>query len=186
MLRDSESETSMRTEAVDRVRLVFTLFDADGNGVIEADDFELMAGRVLAAVPQASDAKRSAALSGFRTFWRTLADELDTNRDGVIDFEEFRAVVLAPERFDAALGEFAETLTALADPDDDGLIERPVFVAVMTAIGFAPPNIHSLADGLEPTDTDQVAVPAWAEAIKEYYRPDVAGIVDRLVGAPTG
>ena len=34
----------MRTEAVNRVRLVFTLFDADGNGAIDADDFTLIDG----------------------------------------------------------------------------------------------------------------------------------------------
>ncbi|MFD3611116.1 EF-hand domain-containing protein [Streptomyces atroolivaceus] len=176
----------MRTEAVDRVRLVFTLFDADGNGFIDADDFELMANRVIAAVPEAAKARQSAALSGFRAFWGALAEELDTNRDGKVDFEEFQAVVLAPERFDEAIGEFAEALTALADPDEDGLIARPVFAGVMSAIGFALPNIHALFDSLEPTATDQVAVPAWAEAIKEYYRPDLAGIVgDRLVSNPT-
>lgn len=177
----------MRTEAVDRVRLVFTLFDADGNGVLEPDDFELMAGRVVEAVPETTAAKQSAMLSGFRAFWGALAQELDTNRDGRIDFEEFRAVVLAPERFDEAIGEFANALTALADPDGDGLVQRPQFVGVMTAIGFALPNIHSLFDALEPTASDQVAVPVWAEAIREYYRPDLAGIAgDRLVGDPTG
>lgn len=177
----------MRTEAVDRVRLVFTLFDADGNGFIEAEDFELMAGRVVEAVPEANEAKRDAMLAAFRTFWSTLARELDTNRDGRIDFEEFKAVVLAPERFDAAIGEFAQGLTLLADPDGDGLIDRPTFARAMTAIGFALPNIHSLFDALEPTAADQVAVSAWNEAIKDYYRPDLAGIVgDRLVASPTG
>ncbi|MED7951046.1 MULTISPECIES: EF-hand domain-containing protein [unclassified Streptomyces] len=177
----------MRAEAVDRVRCVFTLFDADGNGFIEADDFELMAGRVIEAVPGAADAKHGAMLSAFRAFWGSLETELDANRDGRIDFEEFKAVVLAPERFDEAIGEFSEALSTLADPDGDGLIERPVFVGVMTAIGFALPNIHSLFDGLEPTSTDQVAVSDWAESIRDYYRPDLAGILgDRLVGTPTG
>ncbi|NEB72113.1 calcium-binding protein, partial [Streptomyces fulvissimus] len=41
----------MRIEATHRVQLVFSLLDADGNGVLEARDFELMAGRVVAAAP---------------------------------------------------------------------------------------------------------------------------------------
>ncbi|MFF2525050.1 EF-hand domain-containing protein [Streptomyces liangshanensis] len=176
----------MRTEAVDRVRTVFALFDADGNGVIEADDFELMADRVLDVTPGAPDARRSAALSGFRAFWAALAGELDAHGDGRIDFEEFKAVVLAPERFDAAITEFAEALTEVADPDGDGLIGRADFVAVLTAIGFAAPNVESLFEGLEPTASDQVTTSAWAEAIRDYYRPDLAGIVgDRLVPALT-
>ncbi|MFD8008809.1 hypothetical protein ACFV5C_00695, partial [Streptomyces sp. NPDC059762] len=39
----------MRTEAAQRVELVFSLFDANGNGVIDSGDFDLMTGRVLEA-----------------------------------------------------------------------------------------------------------------------------------------
>jgi Ca2+-binding EF-hand superfamily protein len=176
----------MRTEAIQRVRLVFTLFDADGNGVLEADDFDLMAKRVVAAVPEADAARRDAMVTAFRTFWKTLADELDTNRDNKVDFEEFKAVVLAPERFSAAVGQFAEALTAVSDPDGDGMVERPTFMAVMTAIGFSQPNIRSLFDALEPAGTEQASVSAWADAIREYYDPEAAGIADHLVTQPTG
>ncbi|NEC66845.1 hypothetical protein [Streptomyces sp. SID9727] len=57
-------------------------------------------------------------------------------------------------------------------------------MTVMKAIGFAQPNIHALFDALEPLDTEHVAVPAWNEAIKEYYNPDAAGVADHLVGQP--
>ncbi|NED13879.1 EF-hand domain-containing protein [Streptomyces sp. SID9124] len=176
----------MRAEAVERVRLVFTLFDADGNGAIEAEDFELMARRVVAAVPEADAGKRSAMVAAFRTFWETLAENLDANGDGKIDSEEFRAIVLAPERFGPALAEFAGALTGVADPDGDGLVERETFMAVMAAIGFAQPNARALFDALEPVGTEQVAVPAWSDAIKEYYNPDATGVSDHLVGQPVG
>ncbi|NEC68884.1 EF-hand domain-containing protein [Streptomyces sp. SID9727] len=174
----------MREEAIARAQLVFKLFDADENGVLEADDFELMAKRVVAAAPGADAGRRSAMVAAFRNYWATLAEELDSNRDGRVDYAEFQSVVLAPERFSEAVGEFADALTAVADPDGDGLVERSEFAAVMTAIGFDEPNIHALFDSLEPTGTEQAAVPAWTEAIKEYYRPDAAGIADHLVTAP--
>nr|BFD87331.1 EF-hand domain-containing protein [Streptomyces sp. Xyl84] len=175
----------MQAEAVDRVRLVFTLFDADGNGAIESDDFELMAGRVVAAVPEADAAKRTALVEALRRFWTTLVTELDADGDGNISFEEFQAIVLSPERFAGAVDEFAEALTAVTDLDGDGLVERPTFAAVMQAIGFALPNINALFDALEPVGADQASVPAWADAIREYYHPDAAGTAgDLLVGTP--
>ncbi|MGI5493489.1 hypothetical protein [Microtetraspora malaysiensis] len=45
----------MRQAALDRAKLIFTLLDADGTGSLEAEDFELMATRVVAASPNSGD-----------------------------------------------------------------------------------------------------------------------------------
>lgn len=176
----------MRTEALDRVTLVFTLFDADGDGFIGPDDFELMGSRVLQAAPEADDAAKAALSAAFRRYWTTLAAELDADHDGRISLEEFRACVLAPERFADTIDDFAVSLAAMGDPDGDGLIERPLFVALMLAIGFELPNIHALFDAFEPDDADRVTVPVWVTAIKDYYAPDKAGTSgDYLVAIPS-
>ncbi|MFX4293544.1 EF-hand domain-containing protein [Streptomyces bohaiensis] len=176
----------MRAEATQRVALVFSLLDANGNGVLDAGDFDLMSDRVVAAASTSSDGAKDAMRTAFRQYWTTLADELDTDGDQVISFDEYTACVLAPERFDATVTAFAEALAALGDPDGDGLIERPLFVDLMTAIGFRPANIHALFDAFGPTAEDRVAVPTWAEAIKDYYAPDKAGTTgDLLVPSAT-
>ncbi|MEU0565448.1 calcium-binding protein [Nonomuraea sp. NPDC005983] len=175
----------MQQAAIDRVKLIFTLLDADGTGYLDSDAFELMAARVVAASPDSSDAAKSAILAAFRGYWATLAAELDANRDGRITFEEYAACVLSPERFDGAVTEFAEALAALGDPDGDGLIKRRVFMALMTAIGFEPANIHALFDAFGPSDDDQITVSIWAAGIKDYYSPEKTGIPgDHLVGEP--
>ena len=120
--------------------------------------------------------------AAFRRYWTTLAAELDANRDGRITFEEYTACVLSPERFDATLTDFAEALAALGDPNGDGLIERGLFVALMTAIGFERANIDALFDAFQPSDDDQIEVSVWAAGIKDYYGPEKAGIPgDHLV-----
>jgi Ca2+-binding EF-hand superfamily protein len=172
----------MRAEATQRVALVFSLLDADGNGVLEADDFTLMSDRVVAAAPLSGQRARDAMRAAFERYWTTLLTELDADGDGEISFEEYAACVLSPERFDATITEFAEALAALGDPDGDGLIERPLFMALMTAIGFDGPNIDALFDAFGPTKDDRVQVPTWVEGIKDYYAPDKAGIPgDHLV-----
>ncbi|NJP64732.1 EF-hand domain-containing protein [Streptomyces spiramenti] len=164
----------MRAEATQRVALVFSLLDANGNGVLEAGDFTLMGDRVVAAASASSDGAKDAMRAAFEQYWATLADELDTNGDQLISFEEYSACVLSPERFDATVTAFAEALATLGDPDGDGYIERPLFVDLMTAIGFRPANVHALFNAFEPTPEDRVAVPTWAEGIKDYYAPDKA------------
>jgi Ca2+-binding EF-hand superfamily protein len=174
----------MRQEALDRVELIFTLFDVDGNGYLESDDFELMAERVLQAASESDDAAKNAILAAFRRYWTTLVTELDANHDGRISFDEYTACVLSPERFEDTIADFAESLSVLGDPDGDGLIDRPLFVALMTAIGFARPNIDVLFDAYRPTADDQVMVSTWAESIKEYYSPEKANTSgNHLVGS---
>ncbi|MFE3825760.1 EF-hand domain-containing protein [Streptomyces sp. NPDC059092] len=167
----------MRTvEATHRVHLVFSLFDADGNGFLEAGDFALMGSRVVGAVPTAPDARKRALLDAFHRYWTTLVTELDADGDGRVGQEEFTACVLTPERFEETIDAFAEAFAGLGSLEDDGLVTRPVFVGLMRGVGFQRPNIHALFDALEPTDDDRVAVDAWAEAIRDFYRPEKAGI----------
>ncbi|WP_367129221.1 EF-hand domain-containing protein [Saccharothrix sp. HUAS TT1] len=168
--------------ALSRVDLVFTLFDANGSGEIEANDFEVMARRVVEAAPQSDAAAKEAMTAAFRHYWTTLAEELDDDRDGRVNRGEFEDVVLSPERFDATIDEFARSLARLGDPDGDGLIERHVFTALMIAIGFEQQNIDTLFDALGPDRGDRIAVSDWVSSIREFYRPDAAGIPgDHLV-----
>ncbi|WP_156757162.1 EF-hand domain-containing protein [Actinokineospora pegani] len=175
----------MRSEALKRARLIFTLLDSNNNGHIESDDFELTAERVVAAVPRASEAAKKAMTTAYRKHWALLAAELDADRDGRVSLEEYSACVLSPERFDDTLTDFAEALATLGDPDGDGLIDRPDFVALMTAVGFGFDNINTVFDAFEPTEADQIRVLTWVAGIKDYYSPDKAGIVgDHLIPAP--
>ncbi|ASO20758.1 Ca2+-binding EF-hand superfamily protein [Actinoalloteichus hoggarensis] len=171
----------MQPEVLHRVTLIFNLLDADGSGSLAPDDFELMSARVSAAATGSGDAAKSAAHAAFRRFWTTLAAELDADGDGVVSFEEFSACVLSPERFDETIADFADSLATLGDPDGDGLIERPLFLALMTAIGFDPAGINALFDAFEPTEADEISVASWTQAIKDYYAPDKAGITADLL-----
>lgn len=174
----------MRTEAAKRVELVFSLFDANGNGVIDSGDFDLMTGRVLEVATASDDDARAALRTSFRNWWTTLATELDANGDGVITVDEFRPFVLDPKRFGPTIAEFAEALSALGDPDGDGLIERPLFVSLMTAIGFEEANIHALFDAFAPDADDRITVSTWSSGIVDYYAPDLAGIPGDELVAP--
>lgn len=177
----------MRTEATRRVALVFSLLDANGNGVLDADDFSIMGDRVVAAAPEAPLQSAARMRAAFGRYWTTLLTELDANGDGEISFEEYRGCVLSPERFEATIAEFAEALAALGDPDGDGLIERPAFVALMTAIGFRRSNIDALFNAFAPTLDDRITVTTWVEGIKDYYAPDKAGIPgDHLIADSAG
>ncbi|MBQ0964089.1 MULTISPECIES: EF-hand domain-containing protein [Streptomyces] len=175
------------SEATDRVQLVFSLFDADGNGFLEQADFDLMSDRVVAAVPAADDAVKERLRASFGRYWDTLLTELDANGDGRISPEEFTSVVLNPQRFDSAVDEFAEALAAMGDPEGDGRVARPEFVALMLAIGFERRNVETLFDAFGPDEDDRIRVATWADGIRDYYRPEKSGIPgDHLTAGLSG
>ncbi|MET7644318.1 EF-hand domain-containing protein [Streptomyces sp. NPDC005426] len=175
----------MRSEAVKRVKLVFTLFDADGNGVLESDDFDLMSSRVAAAVPGADEARKQAMRAGFTRYWNALAGGLDADHDGRITYAEYEACVLSPERFDEAVDAFAAGFARLGDLDGSGAVTRPVFIGMLRGVGFDLPNIHALFDAFEPDDADRIGVDVWEAEIKNFYAPDKGGIpADLLAASP--
>ncbi|MET9535530.1 EF-hand domain-containing protein [Streptomyces sp. NPDC006649] len=173
----------MRIEAVNRVKLVFTLFDADGSGVLESDDFNLMSSRVATALPGADTARKQAMRAAFTRYWTTLAGELDTNHDGRITYDEYQACVLSPERFSGAIDEFAAGFARFGDVDGSGTVTRQVFTGMMRGVGFDLPNIHALFDAFEPDDADRVRVDVWEAEIKNFYAPDKGGIPADLLAA---
>ncbi|MYW93502.1 calcium-binding protein [Amycolatopsis rubida] len=177
----------MDVTAEDRIKTIFSLFDVDRNGYLEEQDFTTMAASVVRAARGSGDAAKRALEEAFGRYWATLERELDANRDGRVSYEEFSACVLSPERFGDTVTDFAESLSALGDPDGDGKIERPVFIDLMTAIGFDRPNIEALFDAFAPDGDDRIRVEVWAEGIKDYYSPGKTGIAgDRLVANAAG
>jgi Ca2+-binding EF-hand superfamily protein len=174
----------MSATANDRVKLIFTLFDVDRNGYLQEDDFSTMADRVVRAAEGSGNTAKQSMKAAFDQYWTTLQRELDENQDMRISFEEYADCVLSPELFEGTVRQFAESLATLGDPDGDGMIERPLFVALMRAIGFDRTSIDTLFDALEPTADDRIRVDAWRAAIDDYYRPEKVGIAgDHLVTA---
>lgn len=176
----------MGTEATDRVGLIFTLLDANGTGQLDANDFELMASRVVKAAPRSDAKAKDAMVAAFRGYWKALAAELDSDSSGRVSREEFQTSVLDPERFERPIDDFARALARLGDPDGNGVVERRVFNALMSAIGFERENIDSLFDALEPDKQDRIAVSTWADGIKDFYQPDASGIPGDLLLSSAG
>ncbi|UED88151.1 EF-hand domain-containing protein [Streptomyces profundus] len=175
----------MRDEVLNRVRVLFSVLDADGNGVLEQADFALMGSRVDAAAWRSTPAEREVVRVEFRNWWEALAAALDTDGDGRIDFDEYSGVVLSPERFADTVAAFARALAPLGDPEGRGTIARDVFLALMTAIGFAPDRVDAVFDALGPSADDRIEVTAWEGAVRDFFTPDKVGIAgDHLADPP--
>ncbi|MFI0816061.1 EF-hand domain-containing protein [Streptomyces sp. NPDC021098] len=152
------------------------MLDANGDGVIAEDDFELMGGRVLAAVgEERTAAKGKEYADALTTYWRALRETADADGDGRIDRGEFRqALHQVSDQFDLLVGPLYRAGFQLADRDDDGLVGRADFVAVISAIGVPEAEAGAAFDRLteQGGQGGQLAEDQLMTAATQYYRDE--------------
>ncbi|WP_431775117.1 EF-hand domain-containing protein [Streptomyces cucumeris] len=151
---------------------LFSLLDANGDGVIAEDDFTLMAGRVRASFSEERAAKGETYADEMMNYWRALRDTADADGDGRIDRDEFRqALHRVSDRFDTLIGPLYQAGFHLADRDDDGRVGREDFIAVLVAIGVPEHEAGATFDRLAERD-GELTKDQLMTAATLYYRDE--------------
>ncbi|WP_155370980.1 EF-hand domain-containing protein [Catellatospora vulcania] len=169
----------MDTNISDRIRLRFNLFDADGNGVLEEEDFIALADRIIQAVGAAeTDPKADALRAAHAQYWQSL--QL-TNAADRIDLAAYAATVSAAGWFDRNGLPYAQSLADICDRDDDGQISLTEFQPVMEAAGFAPDKVRQLFASFDRDGNGSVDRDEWIAGIEEFYNPSVSDTVTAVL-----
>lgn len=126
----------------------FYLLDVDGNGVLEAADFERVIESLAEHREWGQDDPRYLRLATTnREFWRALFDFCDMNEDGQVTMEEwfdFHANAVYYERrighempgVERTLGSMASFFYELLDGDGDGVVTMDNYVDFCIAHGL--------------------------------------------------
>ncbi|MEV0618764.1 hypothetical protein AB0I81_35965 [Nonomuraea sp. NPDC050404] len=161
------------TSRLARLRTRFSLLDINADGHLRAENFDLLAERVLDALIVKRDSARAIALRrGCRIYWQGLAAMAGGGDDDVVSFKKYAAVIPNNAHFDRYGRAYASALTSLADVNDDGQVERVDFLACMEAIGFAIPQIERTY--AELSHDGAVTTEDWKTAIRDFYLSDTA------------
>lgn len=151
---------------------LFSLLDANGDGVIAEDDFALMAGRVVAAFGEDRAVKGEKYTGEMMNYWRALRETADADADGRIDRGEFRqALRQVSDHFDTLIGPLYRAGFHLADGDGDGLVGKEDFVAVIGAIGVPAAEAATAFDRLTG-QSEQLTEDQLMSAATHYYRSE--------------
>jgi hypothetical protein len=172
-----------------RLRTRFSLLDADGDGRLQVEDFGLLAQRVIDALaasparfprpdPHLISAKATDLLQGCQIYWQGLVT-MTGSRDGVVTFEEYAAAIPDDAHFDHYGQPYVRALASLADWNEDGQVERADFLACMTAIGFAEPDVERIY--AELSFDGAIATEAWKTAIRDFYLSATADTPGQLL-----
>jgi Ca2+-binding EF-hand superfamily protein len=157
---------------LDRIKAAFDALDTNSNGYLEADDFEMLAYRIIRSLNVPDDSPKAGELrASCRGYWQGLVGVLDRNGDGRLSHQEY-ARFHEPDAYEDGVRPYADALTAICDRDDDGFVQHDDFVRGMRAVGFPVDNIEALFQAFDPHGTGQVSTTEWRTAIEEYFLAD--------------
>ncbi|MEV0457935.1 EF-hand domain-containing protein [Catellatospora methionotrophica] len=169
----------MDMDISDRIRLRFNLLDADGNGVLEAEDFAAVADRIiLAAGADASGPKAAALRAAHDGYWQSLRSASPAER---IDLPAYAAIVAADGWFPQYGQQYAQSLADICDRDGDGQISFTEFQPVMVAVGFAADKVQRLFSSFDQDGSGSIDRAEWVAGIAEFYDPTVTGSVTEVL-----
>jgi Ca2+-binding EF-hand superfamily protein len=153
----------------------FTVFDQDGNGYIDREDFNVAAKALLAefGTPARSD-KGQALYGGAEAFWQGMAGIADRDGDQRITRDEFvngavKRLHDSPGRFAEIARPFLHAALAVADLDGDGAATLGDTERVLKALGV-PEDIAAMAAATLDTDADgKVGETEIVDALARYF-----------------
>jgi Ca2+-binding EF-hand superfamily protein len=182
----TDESAQVGSGAHERLLLRFRILDTDGNGYLDEADFERLAAKVLGAMDEPHEsAKGQAVLNGHHRFWTGLRATLDADGDGRISLEEYLARLGDPGEAERTVADYAASVAALADLDDDGYVERDHFITCMTASGFPSANSAAVFDELDESGDGRISVDHWAAAIVDYYKSERTDIPGHILVRPS-
>ncbi|MEU0008446.1 EF-hand domain-containing protein [Streptomyces sp. NPDC006314] len=163
------------TEYERRIVARFALFDQDGNGYIDREDFSAAAKGLLAefTVTARSD-KGQALYAGAEAFWQGMAGIADRDGDQRITREEFVTGAVKrlrdnPDRFAEIARPFLHAALAVADTDGDGHVTVTDAVRVLRVLRVPEEIAEATAAALDADDDGSIAEPDIVPAFARYF-----------------
>jgi len=158
-----------------RIAARFAIFDQDGNGYIDREDFSGAAKALLAefAVAARSD-KGQALYAGAEAFWQGMAGIADRDGDQRINRDEFVGGAVKrlrdnPERFAEIARPFLHAVLALVDTDGDGSAGVEDTERVLKVLGVSEDIALAGATALDSDGDGKVAETEIVPAFARYF-----------------
>ena len=137
------------------ITAVFQVLDANGDGRISEEDFDLIGTKVCAQFGIATDSEAGRKVCGsYLAWWNQLRRDLDTDGDGEVSLAEFAAAYKdgGGERYFAEqLGHTVKAVVDMVDADRDGFISEAEYLKLFAV---ATPDREANLAGFRELDTD--------------------------------
>lgn len=158
-----------------RIAARFAVFDQDGNGYIDREDFSQAAKALLAEFGTAARSDRGQALYiGAEAFWQGMAGIADRDGDQRITREEFVGGAVKrlrdnPDRFAEIARPFLQAALAVADTTGDGAVGVENTARVLKVLGVAEDLAATAAASLGADGDGRIGEEEVVRAFARYF-----------------
>ncbi|MFF7858676.1 EF-hand domain-containing protein [Streptomyces sp. NPDC007904] len=158
-----------------RIAARFALFDQDGNGYIDREDFSGAAKALLTEFGTAARSDKGQALYvGAEAFWQGMAGIADRDGDQRITRGEFvngavKRLRDNPDRFAEIARPFLHAALAVAGTDGDGAAPVEAAARVLGALGVAEDRARTAAAALDPDGDGRIGEDEIVRAFARYF-----------------
>jgi Ca2+-binding EF-hand superfamily protein len=160
-----------------KLRHLFEVYDVHANGVLERDDYELLAH--AAATERGfrpSSPEHERITRAFLTQFERMKAIADVSRDGRIspaEWLEFFDIVLHDEEaFGSVVGATVDILFELFDLDRDDVLDRAELASLRRAFGVMGSDNDALFAALDQNGDDKLSAAEVRDAIERFFRRD--------------
>ncbi|MEV8551595.1 EF-hand domain-containing protein [Streptomyces glaucescens] len=158
-----------------RIAARFAIFDQDGNGSIDREDFNRAAKALLAEFGTAARSDKGQALyGGAEAFWQGMAGIADRDGDQRITRDEFVGGAVKrlrdnPERFAEIARPFLHAALAVADTDGDGAATVEDTARALAVLGAPEDTARAAAAALDADADGKVGEADVVPAFARYF-----------------
>ncbi|MEU7024711.1 EF-hand domain-containing protein [Streptomyces sp. NPDC046203] len=162
--------------ANDRLVKRFEKWDTDGNGVLEAGDFQAEAARIAKNLGKQADSPEAQELvNAFQVLFEGLAERVGVSATGGISQDQFLATtkeMLFEEgeaSFNRALGPVVNALVNVCDEDKDGHISPVEFSSWLTAVGVPDAEAGPLFAQVDANGDGRLSEDELLRVMREFH-----------------
>jgi pimeloyl-ACP methyl ester carboxylesterase len=154
-------------------------FDANGDGELTRDDYEVYALRLAQAFGQPPGSPAAAAVrDGYRALWRAVSTRSDTDADGTVTTAELTAWLGTATKdtgFDRDIRPLADAVLALADTDHDGELTEPELTHLLHACDLPATAVRAEFAALDRDRDGRVSTDDLVTVIRDFCHDPARG-----------
>lgn len=160
-------------KANDRLEERFRLYDHNGNGVIEREDFEQEIASILDRFGVSSSAPGAAGLrAAYLSLFDRLAQAAGTERMSKEDFiraAESEIIARGNAGFAEVLQPTIQAIMAIADSDGDGLISPSELERWLDAMDLSAEQARDAFDKIDTDGSGTLTIVELVAAVRDYH-----------------